>query len=655
MNVPEMMLKEHKKIALEKFKEIQKFVEKYDPLKTLFILSKRRFFEKRHELPVINLLFNLSLNGTEEEKKNPSLEDIGLLEKAATDYIESTHWINSLGEKDELVLISKRQHIINLINPEIYLFQLNYKIAEIFRNISDDFNYTFGFRPIDAWTFSDRINKIYEGRFINNSIKYLFTKEDVKEGIEFEKEDEGKVDKALNSYLDSISTNFGSSEQYQSIMDKDISWEKPIIKTPRGYWGANLVQNQYGIPAQLEKIIKENSGLWNRYERAKSKYAEELAYKSFKKIFPSKVYKNMKYIYESKTYEVDILVEYDGKIILAEVKSGSSDLASSIKRNNIKGGFKKILKKSYEQTQKASGYIMSEVNPRFFNNSETISISKGELLKIFPICIYLENLMAITQGLKKAKLNSFFENNQYPWAVNLLELEIISNHITYPSLFLHYIQSRLDVQIEERATAQDELSYFGLYFNQPAGGFLFNNQYSMTTIDSEFIKIFDDFYTDNNRAVAPVLGLDKRLDKFIKEWEYLYQMGVVHGHSEIFSCLLNISSQQLCELFNKIENCIVKTRKDKKKHSVCMIFKNFGVSFQSHYGDHFLQESIITYGKIKKYETKTPKWVALGANADPGDPWLINNAFLDLNPFKKDIQMEKIVSEFLKSKKIEPH
>ena len=397
----------------------------------------------------------------------------------------------------------------------------------------------------------------------------------------------------------------------------------------------------------LEDLLKNNCPLKENYAKLKSKYAENLSFKCFQKIFGNeKVYKNIKYQYENKEYEVDILIEYDNKIILVEVKSGNV-----LFTNRPKQQLNKVLKRAYEQTQKASEYIMNTDEPSFIgekNWGKALKVKKSDYLKILPICISTENLMAITQNLKNAKLDDFFHQNQYPWAVNLLELEVISDHIKYPSLFLHYIESRLTAQSNESQDilSTDELSYFGLYLKDgPAGGFDFQSNYSAAFITPDFLEIFDNFYNEENKEPLQ-LNMDYRFKKFIQEFEFLYKKGVVQGHSEIFNWLLKGSSNDLKKVFDEIENCIEKTKKDGKHHKILFGYSNYGISFHSDRNVNQLEKEMICYSKIKKYDLKKETWIGLGTIVDPNDKWFINKALFFQWPYKYNIDMEGALKEF---------
>ena len=713
-------------------KEIDDFISKYDPIETLFYISKYYYMsqslsvEEKIQQPIVNFLFNMYLKQKKISTKKPSQKDIHRLKETLINYCRAFHWPirhkeNNNNSWHDFLYLSQSQYLLNLINPEIYPNQLEKKFCSLFGEINSDniedlikrkkmsslshnflekfglkplsysFFKEFGFKPLIARAFSRAVANIYDKKFKNHDTNFLFTEDDIEDDIEtllkekLPKNERDAFREEICTYLENCSIQIGEGNpNYNSLLDEDISWKKPIIKTQNGYLGINIEQIQYGIIHQLECLIKDkkesHKTLWKQYNNAKSKYAEELAYTSFQKVFKDRVYKNLKYQYKGKDYEVDILIEYDNKIIIAEVKSGSLRYKAKAGgyKQQLEYGLKEIIGKAYEQTQRTSDYILSEDKPIFYQGSKPIHIEKSSHLEVFSICIGLENLMMITQNLKTTKLQNLFKENQYPWAVNLLELEIILNHIEYPSLFIHYIKSRLEVQVQDEQTicALDELSYFGLYLtNSPCGGFNFKGNDQLVFIPSEWIAPFDDYYCSHNPdpQKKPKLNLDPRLRRFIKEWDNLYTQNAISsihlndlkkitqtqgltidqfkkllkyssGHSDAIYWLLYFDFVTLKKIFDLIEGYIKDTEKNKRPHSLCLGAEPFCLTFHSQYQQEGLEKQMLSYGLIKKYESKKSLLISLGTYIKPSSPQMINEFMILDFPHKKNLQME----EFLK-------
>ena len=717
MENPINIINQRNKEELEKSKkEINKFILEYDLIETLFYISKDYYisnrsnkFEERIELPIVNFLFNMYLKQKEIKTKKPLQKDIEKLKDMLINYCRAFRGLiryrngnnRSWLPEDNFLYLSQEQYILGLINPEIYPHQLEKKISSLFSNINKDFLTEFGFSPVSAYCFSRAIAHIYNKKFEDHNTNFLFTEDDIENfpkpfDSNFERnfpEKEREIfRKELNAYLENFSVKIGEGNpNYDSLLDEDISWRKPIIKTQSGYLGTNIHQIEYGIAYQLECLIKDkkesNKTLWKKYNNAKSEYAEDLAYRSFQKIFKDHVYKNLKYQYQGKDCELDILIEYDNKIILAEVKSGSlRPKAKTGNKKKLERDLKEVLGKAYKQAKRAADYILNTDKPIFYQGKKPINIKKSNRPEIFFICIGLENLMLLTQNLKTAKLQNLFKENQYLWAVNLLELEIILKHIEYPSLFLHYIKARLDAQKQEKQVifTADELSYFGFYLTEgPCGGFNFSENYNVVFLPPQQIAPFDNYYCshilDPNKK--PKLNLDPRLRRFIEEWDFLYsqdKLFSIHeedlialqqnpelatlkklykknqdytGHSDIIYWLLYFNSPTIKKIFDLIENYIKDTEKNKRPHSLFLDAGAFCLTFHSYYQQEGLKEMMFSYGFTKKYEFKKDLLLSLGTYITPQNPQMINEIMILDFPYKNDPKMQDHLELLKKYKK----
>ena len=619
------------KLELDKFeKEIHAFISKYDSLYALFHIAKKYYLRHSYhpdsldteiDHPIVNFLFNLVVKKSPFKCSKPQREDIQNLEESLLGYCENFR--ANLLKEDNFLGSSQEQYLVNMTNPEIYPFQLEKKFKEIFKNINEDFLREFRFSPVSAFCFSYAITQIYKERFNNDSNKIFFTETDIATLAQPSLEELDKFDKELKSYLEFFSVERGTcNEGYNSLLDEDISWKKPLIKNPSGYLGVCLSQNQYGLLYQLENIIKtrqNNTTLWEKYSKAKSKYAEDLAYESFKRVFGENVHKNVKYKYNSNEYEIDILVIYENKVIIGEVKSSNIRTDSKAgHKTKLEKDLKTILKKAYEQTQVAREYIIADKTPLLCVDGKELAL-KTDLpnFEIFSICIALENMGTITQNLKSAKLDNFFKENEYPWAVNLLELEVISNHIKYPSLFLHYVKSRLESQKNDLTivSATDELSYFGFYLVEgSAGGFDFKQEYSMARISSGYIGIFDKYYLENS-IDKPEPSLDARMKSLIERWNSGHLKNCVGcSQADIVCLLLSLNSEYLKNALDCMESCIEKTKIDKKIHTASFSTDTFSFIFISEYGRVSLKEKALYYCVRKKGGFQNNKLLALGTD-----------------------------------------
>ena len=63
------------------------------------------------------------------------------------------------------------------------------------------------------------------------------------------------------------------------------------------------------------------------------------------------------------------------------------------------------------------------------------------------INITFEPLLSLATGLKKLRSLGLFDENEYPWSINIFDLEILTNHLESPGVFIHYIENRLKAYV----------------------------------------------------------------------------------------------------------------------------------------------------------------------------------------------------------------
>ena len=551
-------------------KKIEEFISKYDPIYTLHYVSQ---FQKRSENPLINFLFNLSLKNKNNIKTKASKAQLDDLIKKLETCCNNQRILMLFEKQESIILKAKSEYLKNLINPEIYLSQLFEKLNSIFYNIENLFFEEFKFYPIHIQVVSFAISYL-QGK---KNTPLLFKEKDILNFINQEKENfkSEKHKKGISYYLDSISSEFGTNKNYNSIFDEDISKKKPLIKINDQYFCCNFMQLQYLLPYQLGELInsKGSNLLKDKYRQSKQEYTERLSYEKFKKLFGKRnVFRNLYYIDSGKKYELDTLIYYDHKFIICETKSNrmrETSLAGDF--NKLQEDLKKIIKKPFEQSERVINYISKKSDACFYNKKGDVVLkienanNTKNLLEFFSIGIHEANLMGVANNINLSNLNYF--KKKYFWAVNLLELDIILNHIEYPTLFIHYIKSRLEAQTAGIVHTSDELSFFGLFLNNPCGGFYFNDGSKFIGLQPDWVKPLDDFYT-RKTDIFPEVKIDTRIKKIIEEREYLNSKRLSHGHTDVVCALLKMNKSYLDDFINNIDIRIQKTKKDKKTYDI---------------------------------------------------------------------------------------
>jgi hypothetical protein len=350
---------------------------------------------------------------------------------------------------------------------------------------------------------------------------------------------------------------------FNSPLDENIITLKPIINIENDKYFSPIPQYLISnLPSIFENFLeteKQNkTKIWEKYNKAKASHVEGKVYEYFSRLFPKKnIYKNLNYSYAKKQFEVDTLLLYDNKIFIIESKSGS--LTEPAKRGailSLKKDLKKLIEEGYQQGKRVRDYIKS-TKPAIFHDREGNKIEidfDPHQNEFFLINVTLEDLLSFATNLKNLKSLDLFAENEYPWSVNLFELDLITRHIPSPTVFIHYLKGRLIAQEENVFLSLDELSFLGWYLER--GNFyvpLVEGGKTPKLVQlNGFCMPFDDHYLFGKKA--PELKIEPDFIKIIRILEDLHQF----GFSDIASSLLDFNHQDRKFILKYINELIKK-------------------------------------------------------------------------------------------------
>jgi len=161
---------------------------------------------------------------------------------------------------------------------------------------------------------------------------------------------------------------------------------------------------------------------------------------------------------------------------------------------------------------------------------------------------------------------------------------------------------------------------------------------NFVSLDGSWIAMFDDHYLYGKDT--PQLKIEPDLVKIIRILEVLHPV----GYSNIASALLDFDHQARGLILKNMNELINKTKKDRKKHDFTVLYKEIdtGFTFVTQCGREGLRERLGTYCAMKKYQTKTRRWIGIGRDV-LDDEWFVNEfLYLDF-PWKSDPRMDELL------------
>lgn len=534
-----------------------------------------------NETPALQFFIDLCLVYPNSRNQKPSISEINKIHQILSDYFDTTRQLFSYDEEliegAEFSFLARLQSATSEINKEKYPFQIKEHVREIYFKLDSEFENKFGFSVSDAWHFGILIHKNAQERVreaISKKYGVIQKPESKNENQIIDKltmtiaethfsifniaefcKKEGISDEKFGNYLKYYSCKFGEGKIPENVYSKFLIDYNPIIIMGARIFCPLLDFSFWNTPLIIEKLLetdkKNQTFLWQKLKNSKTRYMEEKIVSVLSKIFPrNSIYKNLYYEFEGRP-ETDIIVDYDNKILVIEAKSKVfSDKAFQGKVIRIKSDLKKILEDAYDQGMRVRKFLRSNSTAHFENENgkRILTIQNIPLKRIFIITVTLEPLGNFSTLLGSLQPLGLFLDGDYPWSVYLYDLEIISKIIKNPSIFLHYVEQRIEAQKEQTFRFMEEIQLLSWYLNfanlHPLGVDPKNKSISIVSGSSAYEK-FDNYF--HSKGPMPKLNIDVKILRMIKSLEKKHEFGYTDDVSDILnsinSNLLNISER----------------------------------------------------------------------------------------------------------------
>src|SRR5208283_5343186 len=264
---------------------------------------------------------------------------------------------------------------------------------------------------------------------------------------------------------------------------------------------------------------------------------------------------------------------------------------------------------------------------------------------LMPFLIFATRFENIEEAL------GLFPENEYPFSTSLGELDVITQVLSSPAVFLHYVERRLALEKTTFGVDADEMDLLGFYISQ--GMYLSAEEFSNITdlcltgfsdeID-EYVYRKHDAHEDVKPPTAPTL---EGFSELIAGIEGLSNLHRTH----VALALLDMSGPSRKNFLEMFEKTKESTRRDRSGHSFSMGSPEHsrGFSFITTVGeqtDDAVFGQAMSFALLKKYAEKCNEWFGFGWHKD-------SNRVIDVVvslkfPWEEDEQMKDFANSFLK-------
>ena len=342
-----------------------------------------------------------------------------------------------------------------------------------------------------------------------------------------------------------------------------------------------------------------------------------------------------------------ILDEYDKIELLSKVsliisctKAAKVHLRQDVGgARSVDTSLKNIMSDAMIQAQRVQNYVVESINPKFTNKLGQILEIDEEVKKTIQfqlINVTLEPLSAISANLKKISSLGLFDG-ELPWSVNIFDLDVITDILEYPSIFIHYIEKRLAVQKQDILFAPDETTIFDTYLI--LGTLLHSDQKINLQL---IIPNWEDdgiggYYLKGGKK--PRFTKEKIIMQLIKFLEQHRDL----NYTRVTSHLLNIHGD-LEKFIVKQIPIMLNTALTKNRMSDFTSIEgefSIGITFMASKNKEDLEEKFLSYCIAKKYQAKSNEWIGISIDPTQKESYFEQVIYLN-NKWEHNSEIEKL-------------
>jgi hypothetical protein len=390
-----------------------------------------------------------------------------------------------------------------------------------------------------------------------------------------------------------------------------------------------------------------------RFEKARGKFVERKVQEYMSRVFP----KDMIFMnpdYPDGNEFSDVAVLHDGKILIFQCKAKglTRDARIGADFSRLRADMQAAIRSAFDQAVRARRYIRSTNTPTLKVGPVQLQIDGSAITDIYLINVTLMPFLIFATRFENIEeALGLFPEKEYPFSTSLGDLDIITQVLSSPATFLHYVERRLAVEKTSFGVDADEMDLLGFYVSQ---GMYFSTA-EFSDITDLYLRGFSDEIDEyvyrkhdaHEDVKAPAAPVPEGFPELIAEVEGLSNL----HRTDAAVGLLDMSGASRKKFLEMIEKAKDSTSRDHSGHSVSMGSQEHsrGFSFITVVGekrDEAVFEQAMSFALLKKYSEKYNEWFGFGWRKDSSR--IIDAAVSLKFVWEEDEQMKDFASRFLK-------
>ena len=242
--------------------------------------------------------------------------------------------------------------------------------------------------------------------------------------------------------------------------------ERPIVKRDGKYWlfVGPLLRSTLLTTFYFDFL--SDDAYWPTFEKARGIYLERKTAECLRRVFPEGMTLSNP-LYPSGEEMADVMVLHDHKIFLFQCKSKGLTHRARIGADFdvLRDDVRKAIADSFQQGIRARRYLQASRRAEFNVGLERFALDMDQV-GVYLVCVTSTSFQTLAARL--ANTNSalrLFQHNEYPWSLSLGDLDVITQVLSSPAQFLHYVLRRRQVEETPFHVDADEMDFLGFYLS----------------------------------------------------------------------------------------------------------------------------------------------------------------------------------------------
>jgi hypothetical protein len=430
--------------------------------------------------------------------------------------------------------------------------------------------------------------------------------------------------------------------------------ERPIVRRDGKYWLFVGPLLRSALFTTFYFDLLNDGAYWPTFEKARGNYLERKTAECLRRVFPREM-TLLNPLYRNGEEMADAMVLHDHKILLFQCKSKALTYRARIGADFdvLRDDVRKAIAGSFQQSVRARDYLQANKQAEFAVGEKRFALDMDQVNGLYLVSV--TSMPFQTLAARLANTNSaleLFPRKEYPWSLSLGDLDVVTQVLSSPAQFLHYVLRRRQVEGTPFHVHADEMDYLGFYLwhgmRFDINDFEGMDDVGLSGFSDDIDRwVYEKF--ERGQDISP--PQPPKVEGFSDFLADVERTGDDYA-TDCALALLDLSREGRKRFMEMVVQAKERSRQDKALHSFSIVLKDGkrGLSFLSFNANAdriCLFEQAAAFAMMKKYESRCDEWSGFGW--DIASTRAVDVAFFVSAPWAHDAQIERLVKDKLRS------